>query len=118
MAEFALVSVRRTRIEELVAQGNATARVVSKAVNDPDRCVPFWESLLHFLGLKTLIKGEGIVYCIGARTGVMVRGAPPEKREAVQSAGLLNGPVTHAGGRTDVVTSQSQVDELLESLGF
>jgi CBS domain containing-hemolysin-like protein len=39
MAEFALVSVRRTRIEELVAQGNATARVVSKAVHDPDRFI-------------------------------------------------------------------------------
>jgi CBS domain containing-hemolysin-like protein len=39
MAEFALVSVRRTRIEQLVSQGNATARVVSKAVNDPDRFI-------------------------------------------------------------------------------
>ncbi len=39
MAEFALVSVRRTRVEELVAQGNATARTVSKAVNDPDRFI-------------------------------------------------------------------------------
>jgi len=39
MAEFALVSVRRTRIEELIAQGNATARTVSKAINDPDRFI-------------------------------------------------------------------------------
>jgi len=39
MAEFSLVSVRRTRIEELVAHGNATARVVSKAVNNPDRFI-------------------------------------------------------------------------------
>ena len=31
---------------------------------------------------------------------------------------LLNGPVVNAKGRTDVVTSQAQVDELLESLGF
>lgn len=31
---------------------------------------------------------------------------------------LLNGPVVNADGRTDVVTSQAQVDELLESLGF
>jgi chemotaxis protein CheZ len=36
----------------------------------------------------------------------------------VQSRGLLNGPVVNASGRADVVTSQSQVDELLESLGF
>ncbi len=31
---------------------------------------------------------------------------------------LLNGPVINAKGRTDVVTSQAQVDELLDSLGF
>jgi chemotaxis protein CheZ len=33
-------------------------------------------------------------------------------------SGLLNGPVINAQGRSDVVTSQAQVDELLESLGF
>jgi catechol 2,3-dioxygenase-like lactoylglutathione lyase family enzyme len=31
--------------------------------------------------MKTLIKGEGIVYCIGSRTGILVRGAPPDKRD-------------------------------------
>ncbi len=39
MAEFALVSVRRTRIEELIAQGNRMARVVGKALQDPDRFI-------------------------------------------------------------------------------
>ena len=32
--------------------------------------------------------------------------------------GLLNGPVVNSEGRSDVVHSQSQVDDLLESLGF
>ena len=41
---------------------------------------PFWEKLCHFLEMKTLIKAEEIVYCIGSRTGILVRGAPPEKR--------------------------------------
>jgi catechol 2,3-dioxygenase-like lactoylglutathione lyase family enzyme len=50
-------------------------------VNDPDRCIPFWEKFCHFLEMKTLIKGEGIVYCIGSRTGVLVRGAPEGKRD-------------------------------------
>ena len=31
---------------------------------------------------------------------------------------LLNGPVINPEGRTDVVNSQQQVDDLLESLGF
>jgi CBS domain containing-hemolysin-like protein len=38
-AEFALVSVRRTRVAELVAQGNARARWVKKAIDDPDRFI-------------------------------------------------------------------------------
>ncbi len=38
-AEFALVSVRRTRVEELVAEGNRTAAVVRKAIHDPDRFI-------------------------------------------------------------------------------
>ena len=54
---------------------------IQLTVNDPERCVPFWESLCHFLEMKTLIKGEDIVYCIGSRTGILVRGAPPEKRD-------------------------------------
>jgi catechol 2,3-dioxygenase-like lactoylglutathione lyase family enzyme len=54
---------------------------IQLTVRDPDRCVPFWEKLCHFFEMKTLIKGEGIVYCIGSRTGVLVRGAPPEKRD-------------------------------------
>lgn len=38
-AEFALVSIRRTRVAELVAQGNSAAFWVQKAVNDPDRFI-------------------------------------------------------------------------------
>jgi catechol 2,3-dioxygenase-like lactoylglutathione lyase family enzyme len=54
---------------------------IQLTVNDPDACCPFWEKLCHFLEMKTLIKGPGIVYCIGSRTGILVRGAPPEKRD-------------------------------------
>ena len=48
---------------------------------------------------------------------VLIETMPGEKRtESVNT--LLNGPVINAAGRTDVVASQQQVDELLESLGF
>jgi chemotaxis protein CheZ len=40
----------------------------------------------------------------------------PQKAELPTS--LMNGPVYKTDGRTDVVTSQEQVDDLLESLGF
>ena len=53
---------------------------IQLTVNDSERCVPFWERLCHFLEMKTLIRGEGIVYCIGSRTGILVRGAPKENR--------------------------------------
>lgn len=44
--------------------------------------------------------------------------AMPEELRAEAPPGLLNGPVINALGRTDVVTNQSQVDDLLDSLGF
>ena len=54
---------------------------IQLTVNDPERCLPFWEQLCHFLKMETLIKGEEVLYCIGSRTGILVRGAPPEKRD-------------------------------------
>ncbi len=54
---------------------------IQLTVNDPEHCLPFWEKLCHFLEMKTLIKGEGVVYCIGSRTGILVREAPPDKRD-------------------------------------
>jgi chemotaxis protein CheZ len=42
----------------------------------------------------------------------------PEARRTPEHEGLLNGPVINAAGRSDVVTGQEQVDDLLESLGF
>jgi chemotaxis protein CheZ len=47
---------------------------------------------------------------------LLLEKAAPGKRE--HASGLLNGPVIDGAGRTDVVTGQRQVDDLLESLGF
>ncbi len=38
-AEFALVSVRRTRVEELIAGGNRSAQTVKRVIHDPDRFI-------------------------------------------------------------------------------
>ncbi len=38
-AEFALVSVRPTRIDQLIGQGNRMARVVRRAMDDPNRFI-------------------------------------------------------------------------------
>lgn len=49
---------------------------------------------------------------------LLIANVPAEKREVAQSSGLLNGPVINANARSGALTNQSQVDELLLSLGF
>jgi len=48
---------------------------------------------------------------------LLVQVVPPDRRELVDP-NVLNGPVVNAEGRTDVVTNQGEVDDLLASLGF
>lgn len=48
---------------------------------------------------------------------LLVSVVPPEQREKVDPS-VLHGPVVNAEGRTDVVTNQTEVDDLLASLGF
>ncbi len=48
---------------------------------------------------------------------LLIESLPEDKKKEMDSS-LLNGPVINSDGRSDVVTSQAQVDELLESLGF
>jgi len=52
---------------------------IQLTVNDPARCIPFWEKLLHFFQMETLIRNDDTIYCIGSRTGVLVRGVPEGK---------------------------------------
>ena len=48
---------------------------------------------------------------------LLVSVVPPEQREKVDPS-ILQGPVVNTEGRTDVVTNQGEVDDLLASLGF
>jgi len=48
---------------------------------------------------------------------LLVQVVPPEQREKVELA-VLHWPVVDASGRTDVVSNQTEVDDLLASLGF
>ncbi|WP_195796770.1 protein phosphatase CheZ [Roseateles sp. DAIF2] len=48
---------------------------------------------------------------------LLVQVVPPDQREKVDP-NILQGPVVNAEGRTDVVTNQGEVDDLLASLGF
>ncbi len=48
---------------------------------------------------------------------LLVQVVPPDQREKVDP-NILQGPVVSPEGRTDVVANQSEVDDLLASLGF
>lgn len=48
---------------------------------------------------------------------LLVQVVPPEHREKVDT-NALHGPVVNPQGRTDVVSDQGEVDDLLASLGF
>ena len=48
---------------------------------------------------------------------LLVSVVPPDQREKVDLS-VLQGPVVNPEGRTDVVTNQGEVDDLLASLGF
>jgi chemotaxis protein CheZ len=48
---------------------------------------------------------------------LLVQAAPPEQAKMVDPS-VLNGPVVNPEGRTDVVSNQGEVDDLLASLGF
>jgi len=52
---------------------------IQLTVNKPES-LEFWEQLCHFLEMKTLIRSDDVRYCIGSRTGILVRLAPVEKR--------------------------------------
>jgi chemotaxis protein CheZ len=54
----------------------------------------------------------------GSLLKLLVQVIPPEQREKIEQAIVLNGPVVNAEGRSDVVANQEQVDDLLASLGF
>ena len=51
---------------------------IQLTVNDVKKCIPFWERFCVFLEMKPLIRSEGMIYCIGGRTGILVRGSTEE----------------------------------------
>ncbi len=53
----------------------------------------------------------------GSLVKLLMQVIPPDQVHKVEQV-MLNGPVVDARGRTDVVTNQGEVDDLLASLGF
>ena len=53
---------------------------VMLTVSNFDACLPFYEKLLVFLGLKPVIKLDGMLYCVGGRTAVGIMKADDAHR--------------------------------------
>jgi catechol 2,3-dioxygenase-like lactoylglutathione lyase family enzyme len=54
---------------------------VMLTVSDFESCLPFYEKLLGHFGLKPVIKGDGMLYCVGGRTAVGIMRAEEAHRE-------------------------------------
>jgi len=50
-------------------------------VSNFDACLPFYEKLLPFLGLKPVISTDGMLYCVGGRTAVGIVKAEDRYRD-------------------------------------
>ncbi len=84
---------------------------VQLTVSDFERAVPFYERLLNFVDMKTVMKGDGFLYCVGSRTAIAISPADPEYRgeRFVQRRVGLHHLCLRA-------RSREQVDELHEFL--
>ena len=111
-------------VEEFKLLASETRAYLKNAV--PQRTSATKEQLMEIMMAQDFqdLTGQVIKKVVGLAQdlesqlmGLLIETMPGEKRtESVQT--LLNGPVINAEGRTDVVGSQQQVDELLDSLGF
>jgi catechol 2,3-dioxygenase-like lactoylglutathione lyase family enzyme len=55
---------------------------VMLTVSNFDACLPFYEKLLPFLGMKPVIRSNETLYCVGGRTALgIVRGDPQHRDE-------------------------------------
>jgi catechol 2,3-dioxygenase-like lactoylglutathione lyase family enzyme len=46
--------------------------------SDIERSIAFYEPLLHFFEMKTIVKTPEIFYCLGSRTGIAISCAIPQ----------------------------------------
>ncbi|HEV8712101.1 MAG TPA: VOC family protein [Candidatus Binatia bacterium] len=54
---------------------------IQLTVSDLERSITFYEPLLHFFGMKTIVKTPETFYCVGSRTGVAISRADPQYRD-------------------------------------
>lgn len=103
-----LVDDTRAMLKEVPATTKATQDALLDIIMAQDFQDLTGQVIMKMLHVVTAIETELVQ--------VLIDSVPAERREEAQS--LLNGPEVSPVGKTDVVTSQDQVDDLLDSLGF
>jgi catechol 2,3-dioxygenase-like lactoylglutathione lyase family enzyme len=83
-------------------------------VSNYEACAAFYEPLLQFLGMKTVLKAEGYLYCVGGRTAVGITAADPRHRgeRFVQQRIGLHHLCVRARERADVDACYAFVQQL------
>lgn len=87
---------------------------VMLTVSNFDACLPFYEKLLPFLGLRPVFNTDGYLYCVGGRTAVgIMRADQAHRRERfVQTRVGLHHVCFRARERGDVDAAYALVQEL------
>jgi len=103
-----LVDDTRSLLKEIPEKTKVTQDALLDIIMAQDFQDLTGQVIMKMLGVVTAIETELVQ--------VLIDSVPVERREEAKS--LLNGPEVSPAGKTDVVTSQDQVDDLLDSLGF
>jgi catechol 2,3-dioxygenase-like lactoylglutathione lyase family enzyme len=93
---------------------NGVAHVILR-VNRMDACMDFYDRLMPFLGLQTVIHSEQFVYYVGGRTALGIRPAEADHAhvEHVETAPGIDHLCFRARSREDV----DAVHSLVEGIG-
>lgn len=104
-----LAADTRKYLNEVPSQTQATSTQLLEIVMAQDFQDLTGQVIKKMMGMVKILETELVNF--------LIEFSPDEKKGEL-SPNLLNGPVINPEGRQDVVTSQQQVDDLLESLGF
>ncbi len=92
---------------------NGVAHVML-TVSNFEACVPFYEQILGFLGLRQVIKSDDMLYYVGGRTAIGIMSGDPQYRgeRFVQRRVGLHHVCLRARERADVDTFHAFVTRL------
>ncbi len=113
-----LVGDTRAYLEWVPAQTRATQSQLMEVMMAQDFQDLTGQVIKKMMEVIREIERELLQVLIDNMPSEAMRERAKEGSSKTTQEGLLNGPQINTEGRTDIVTDQSQVDDLLDSLGF